>query len=176
MKRFVTLAGMATLVVGVAGCGSPNAGGGTPTTTTAASSTSSPTTTTSTPSATLAATDPCSLLPASAATALGYPAQGTAGLVGGQPDCSWAGTPGVAEVVIFGSLGLSQVVPDRGTPVDITVGSHQAKQLDQGISCRISLGVTPTSRVDVGVTTTTGSACAAALAVAKAVEPNLPLS
>jgi hypothetical protein len=149
VKRFVAVAGMATLVVGVAACGGGNAGNVIPTTTTTAASTTSEPTTTS--SASLASTEPCSLRSASSATSLGYPAQGKSGTAGPAPDCEWDGTPGVADVGIFATLGLSQVVPDRGTPVDITVGKHQAKQLDQGSGiCRISLGVTPTSRVDVG--------------------------
>jgi hypothetical protein len=175
VKHFIVLGGMATLMVVVAACGGGNVGNVIPTTTTTASTSSAPTTTSiSTP---LAITDPCWLLPASAATSLGYPAQGKSQTTGGQPDCQYDGTPGVADVGIFATLGLSQVVPDRGTPVDITVGKHQAKQLDQGSGiCRISLGVTPTSRVDVEVTTTTGSPSAGALAIAKAVEPNLPPS
>jgi hypothetical protein len=175
VKRLVAVAGMATLMVGVAACGNSTAGNVIPTTTTTASSTTSQPTTTSS-SISLASTDPCSLLPASAATSLGYPAQGKPGTAGTAPDCEWDGTPGAANIGILATLGLSQMVPDRGTPVDITVGSHQAKQLDQGIGCRIALGVTPTSRVDVQVTTTTGSPCAAVLALAKAVEPNLPSS
>jgi hypothetical protein len=166
---------MATLMVGVAACGGGNVGNVIPTTTTTASTSSAPTTTSSS-SASLASTDPCALLPASAATSLGYPAQGKSGTSGPAPDCEWDGTPGVANIAILATLGVSQVVPDGGTPVDITVGSHQAKQLDQGIVCRIALGVTPTSRVDVQVATTTGSPCAGTLALAKAVEPNLPSS
>jgi hypothetical protein len=176
VKRLVAVAGMATLMVGVAACGNSTAGNVIPTTTTTASSTTSQPTTTSS-STSLASTDPCSLLPASAATSLGYPAQGKPSSDGGQPNCGWAGTPGVANVLILPSLGISQVVVNGGTLTDITVGSHQAKQLDQGNGiCRIALGVTPTSRVDVGIVTSGDPACPAVLAVAKAVEPNLPSS
>jgi hypothetical protein len=166
---------MATLMVGVAACGNSTAGNVIPTTAPAASTSSAPTTTsTSTP---LAITDPCWLLPASAATSLGYPAQGKSQTTGGQPDCEYDGTTGVADIGILAKLGLSQMVPEGGTPVDITVGRHQAKQLDQGGGgCRIALGVTPTSRVDVQITTSGDPACPAVLALATAVEPNLPSS
>lgn len=178
VKRLAALAGMASLLVSIAACGSSN-NGGTPTTTAGASSaTSSPTTTTSTTSASLATTDPCSLLPASAATNLGYPAQGKSQTSGGQPDCVWAGTLGVADALILTKLGLSQLQPSGGTLTDVTVGSHQAKQLDEGGgACVISLGVTLTSRVDVQLVANNNSqACPGVLALAKAVEPNLPSS
>jgi hypothetical protein len=61
---------------------------------------------------------------------------------------------------------------------DTKVGNHDAKLVKKPVSdfsCAVAIGVTASSRVDVGASgPTLEGACAAAKSVAEAIEPNLP--
>ncbi|WP_157619825.1 hypothetical protein [Saccharothrix sp. NRRL B-16348] len=85
-----------------------------------------------------------------------------------------------ASVAVKGhpDLGLDDVVPG-GQQSDITIGSRKAKMVKQSTtqtSCLIAVEATPTSRVDVAgsANASLDEACAAATAVATAIEPKLP--
>ncbi len=74
------------------------------------------------------------------------------------------------------NAGLAGVQPGGGEIKDITIGSHQAKQLLlAGGSCGVYLGVTSSSRVDVVLNAGASTdPCPLALKIAELIEPKLP--
>jgi hypothetical protein len=79
-------------------------------------------------------------------------------------------------VAIRTNVGLSGFLANGGTVHDITVGTHQAKQvLDDSGSCVVGIGVSDSSRVDVTATPgATADPCPVAGKLANLIEPKLP--
>lgn len=76
---------------------------------------------------------------------------------------------------MFLDKGLADVRGHGGVISDLTVGSHQARKHSEAGVCAISLGVTPTSRVDVtGIGSDSEPDCGLAQRAATLVEQNLP--
>ncbi len=178
MKRLMVLASMAAMLVAVAACsttGQPE-----PVTT---SSAAAPTTTSDpgSGSTSQAATggdvanmNACSLLTASEATSVGLPSAGYTENNGGKSGCEWDGSAAIVSVVIRTDVGLAGVLANGGTVTSTQIGSHQAKELQDAGGCTYILGITDSSRVDVGATALSGGAvCPESLAVAQLVEKRL---
>lgn len=185
MKRLVMLAGLATLLVGVAACG------GSPTFGQPTAAPSSPSSASgggqdsgsASPSPAgnaggLPVNQPCSLLSSTQITQLGASTQPTQDMVGSAHSCEIQTDQDHIIVGIRTNGGLGDFTEaSSGGPVhDTTVGSHQAKQsVGNTGSCVIAIGVAASSRVEVTVTGDgTTDPCPVAQTVAKFVEPNLP--
>lgn len=154
------------------------------TTETSAKSETKTTSTTATSSPTkadsLADTDPCELLSPSDKADLGVTKSEGPENVGGARLCRVRTATGGFTPGIWDKAGLAQIVA-KGPMSDLTIGSHQAKQMrsDATGGCTVFLGVTASSRVDVVVQDRQGDqdeACDLALRAAKLIEPNLPES
>ncbi|WP_346135657.1 DUF3558 family protein [Lentzea roselyniae] len=142
------------------------------------------TTTTSTSvgkdTASLAETDPCSLLTSSEASELGASGTPKREKVGTADVCKWR-KPGEGnfDVSVRANLGLEQVKPDGGQIADLTVGkgNRKAKKVsgDGSGVCIIALDVSPSSRVDVSALGRPNEdSCPVALKLAELVDPKLP--
>lgn len=132
----------------------------------------------------LASVDPCSLLNQSVLSQYGLSKSSTISGTGGRP-CNWQkpvdinGKNGYSvEIDVRDSQGLKDINANGFTVTTDNVGSHQGRlaQLNVGGSCFVAIGVTDSSRVDVGVAagTDTTQACQLANQLAKVVEPQLP--
>lgn len=126
--------------------------------------------------------DPCELISASAAQALGITGAPKKADVGSTRGCDWRVQKGsVSEsytigVSVLESRGIKDVV-SSGEKKPLTVGGHEAVQWfgSGGNGCGIALAVSEKSRVDVAVVGGEATKlCAPALEAAKLVEPELP--
>jgi Protein of unknown function (DUF3558) len=120
--------------------------------------------------------EPCELLSAQDASALGLPGQGEESDVVSSRGCQWQ-TSGSHTVTIglFEDAGIGDVVSDT-SPKPLTVGSHDAVEYTGGGTCGVAIAVTDSSRVDV-LGTAGGDltrACQVANQAAELVEPKLP--
>ncbi len=92
----------------------------------------------------------------------------------------WGQTTTAVGIIVFPSLGVTDVVPGANTTTtDTKVGSRQTKRLEKATTttdCAFAVEVTPKSRVDFFASTTGSSseACDVAKQLAEAVEPKLP--
>lgn len=175
MRRLALLAGLAAMLFAVAGCnnstpGQPSAGGS------VTESQPPGTSTTGGGGKTLPVSQPCNLIPQSALDQIGESVPPTADMVGTAHDCSLTTPDFSIGVAIRTNVGLQGFVANGGTVHDITVGTHQAKQvLDDSHSCVIGIGVSDSSRVDITVTPgATADPCPTALKLANSIEPKLP--
>ncbi|HWO67890.1 MAG TPA: DUF3558 family protein [Umezawaea sp.] len=170
---------LVALCVGLTGCSTQQPGNPTAGTTTSTSATTSenPSPTTSTGAGgSLAQFDSCAVL-----TGVAGPLGLTAIEEDGAQECKsrYATTVSV-RVKAFPSLGLKDVTGGPNAEFsDVTVGAHKAKLVKKALSssaCAVALEVGPTSRVDVvaSANASLDEACAAANAVATAIEPKLP--
>ena len=123
-------------------------------------------------------TDPCTLLPASVASSLGF-GQGKTRDISQSRGCRWV-TSGshTTDVAIYDNLGLKDA-SQNGTRQELPpIGKHQAVQLlgVAGDTCTIIFKITESSMVTV--VTTAGAnkdkACQISQQVAQRVEPQLP--
>jgi hypothetical protein len=188
VKRLIILTGAAAMLLAAAACSSGGSSGLSLSPTASAASTSdngggeSQSTSSTggkiTSADQLANTQACDLLTTSESARVGLPSNpsdhDTAGAKSG---CQWDGDEFSSGILIRTDVGLSGVEAVQGTPVDITVGSHQAKQLKEnnGTGCLIAIGITDSMRVDVQSTVVdTGDACQESLSIARIVEPKLP--
>lgn len=181
MKRLTVLTCLVVTLVGVAACNSTTTGqpGAASTTQSGGptSATSSPDTPTSAGgSGGLPVDHPCSLLSSSDLTTLGVSAQPTEGTTGSAHTCDFDSSDFSMGIAIRTNVGLSGFNNPGGTPQNIQVGRHQAKQeVDNTGSCTVAIGITDSSRVDVLATPVlNGDPCPAALKIANIVEPKLP--
>jgi hypothetical protein len=185
VKRLIALTGAAAMLLATAACSNGGSSGLALSPTASAANTSDngggESQSTSAPGSKIASADQlantqaCSLLTASEATSLGLPSTGDTNDSGAKSGCEWDGDELTAGVLIRTDVGLSGVVPNGGTAVDTTVGSHQAKKLDQGSGgCLIAIGITESIRVDVQADLLSGDGCQSSLKIAQIVEPKLP--
>jgi len=175
---------MATALLATAACGGSTQGQGTPTATGAATSDTGSSQDTSSSGSTNGAlpSDACSLMTSSEATQHGATTTGQAGTIGGAPDCLWDFDMAAVTVTINAHLGVSQLNA-TGPETNLTIGNHQAVQMPvttDTAHCLISIAVTSSSRVDVGVqeppSTPTVKSCQDAKMIATVVEKHLPSS
>lgn len=175
--RVVAVVVLAFGLAGLAGCSTSTPGTGTP----AGSSSAGPSTTTN--GAALSSIQACNVLNSSQISQNGLTDQeATTG--SGARSCQWSndnfdnGNGYALKVDIRDSQGLAAINTSGYTVTDDPVGGHQGKQAQQtgGSGCIVSIGVSPTSRVDVLANTATDAnqACTLANQFAKLIEPNLP--
>ncbi|MGQ0840428.1 DUF3558 domain-containing protein [Actinokineospora sp.] len=186
MRRSV-LVWLLTAILLAAGCSVTTAGTPTPGGSSGQPETSTPTkpsvpSTSANPSP-LADIGPCDLMPASAATALGFEdAKGEEEKIGRARSCSWKIRGATLRenvnlgVAIFDTLGIADIVAKGQVETLPPIGKHDAVRFT-GIAdnCVFTLGVTKSVRVDI---VATGSlfekSCDVASRAAKLVEPELP--
>ncbi len=187
MRRSVLLLSMAAsaaaAVLGLAGCAEQTSGTARPDPTsdptTTTTSEQEETTTSAEESGGLTDVEPCDLLPASAATALGL-TEATANDVGQGRGCRWRFEGATlddsftVDLVLYDERGISEVVGTEIVPA--TIGGHEAVRFkDSTGGCIVSIAVGDTSRVD---SLATGGnlqrGCELADQLASAVEPRLP--
>ncbi|HUQ58415.1 DUF3558 family protein [Lentzea sp.] len=175
MRARIILTTLAAGVLVLAGaCGETTRGDARPMTETPGTASPTPS---SPATGSLSEVDPCSLLTADDAGALGATAAPKRETVGTADTCAWKPTDANLSVGIRTNLGLAQTQSSGGQITDITVGDRQAKQVSGRASggCLVVLGVTASSRVDVTVIPPPdGDGCPLALKVAGLVEPKLP--
>lgn len=181
VTRLAVLAGLATLFVGAAACSSPTTGQPSAATTGGGqpaggqSSVGSPSTGAGTDP--LPVSQPCSLLSSADLQQVGITGQPTQDKIGTAPTCEADTADFSISVSIFANAGLS-TLRASGTVRDITVGSHDAKQVDDNTgasTCLVAIGISDTSSVEVAATGDGNTdPCPTALQVAKLVEPRLP--
>ncbi|WP_188316715.1 DUF3558 family protein [Solihabitans fulvus] len=191
MKRLAVLTGLAAAtLLTVTACsgstpGQPNPAPVTTTTTTTStpSGSDSSDNTSNPPSSStgggpLAGADPCSLLSQSDAQNLKFIKGPVREKIGTADTCRWNPRDMTVAVGIRTNVGLAGVQANGNPITDSKIGGHQTRQtLGSGGSCIIAIGVTPSSRVDVLVTTGPSTdPCPTALQVAQLVEPRLPAS
>lgn len=180
MKYLAALAGSAIVVLGVAACSNPT--GGQPT---AGATTDgrAPTSTRSTPdsnspsgSGSLPADQPCSLLSSTDLSQLGVSSPVSTDAIGTAYACELDTSADHIIIAVRTNVGLNQFQASGGTVQDMTIGSHQAKQVvDNTGSCVVAIGVSDSSRVDVTVTGDgTTNPCPTAESVAHLVAQRLP--
>lgn len=181
-RHAVIAATVATLSFTLAGCGdttSPGTAVPAPTTTSETSTKTKSTTATSSANAeSLADTDPCELLSTTDKSALGVKKSTGPEEFAGARICRIHTAAGSLTPGIWDKAGLAQVIA-TGPISDVTIGSHQAKQMGDSAGCTVFIGVTASSRVDVVAQDRQGDqdeACDLALRAAKLIEPNLPKS
>lgn len=181
-RRLLALPVIVAGLFGLAACTSTTTGSGTP-----AGSPSAPaaptTATSSTNGAALAAVQPCSVVSSSVLSQNGLTETNQPATPGAR-SCTWQKTtdqngPGfVLGVDVRDSQGLADIDSQGFSLTDDTVGHHQGKQAEDaaGFECFVAIGVTPSSRVDVVVSTSVSAAqsCDLANQYAKLIEPNLP--
>jgi hypothetical protein len=175
VRRVVLLAGLAAMLVVVAACS--NATPGQPSASGSVTQTQQPHTSTSTGGGNaLPVSQPCSLISQNALDQIGESAPPTPDQVGTAPDCSLLTPDFSIGVAIRTNVGLSDFPANGGTIHDITIGTHQGKQvLDDSGSCEVGIGVSDSSRVDI--TATPGASadpCPIAAKLANLIEPKLP--
>jgi hypothetical protein len=166
------LAGLA-LALGVAGCSGGNPGTPVPTNGVAdgGGTTSKPATASSSP---LASLDPCSLMSTSQAQQLHLQSLGSR-TVAGAPECRWQIVGGYEiSYGVQDHAGLSDLNPDAGTTTSVTIGSHDARQVESPISCTVRIAVSTSSSVDTVVSAAHQQDCSLAQQYATLVEPKLP--
>lgn len=179
-SRWVALPVAVAAALGLAACTSTTTGSGTPTTSSVPSAAPSSRST----GATLIATQPCDLV-ADSVLQQNHLVRQDLPPAPGARSCTWqrttdAQTPGfVLGVDVRDSQGLADINTGGLTLTDDPVGHHQGKLVQQssGDTCFVAIGVTPTSRVDVTVSSSDADAtrsCALANRFAKVVEPKLP--
>jgi hypothetical protein len=181
VKRLVAIAGlMAMMLMGAVACNSSTQGEPSAQNTAGASqpSFSNPTgsSAASGGAGTLPADQPCSLLSSADLQRIEVSGQPTQDAIGTEHACEMDNPDGHIIVGVRADVGLAGFQSSGGTVHDMTVGSHQAREVlgDTG-TCLISIGVSDSSRVDVSMTGLGSSdPCPAALSVAKLVEPKLP--
>lgn len=177
--RLVAMVVLAVGLTGLVGCSTSTPGTGTPvgSSSSAGSSSSNPN------SSALAAIQPCSVLTSSEISRNGLSDQ-EASTGSGARSCTWSnnsfdnGAGYALEVDIRDSQGLKDINTDGYAITDDSVGGHRGKQAQQtsGAGCFVSIGVSPTSRVDVSAETSAdvNQACTLANQYAKLIEPKLP--
>lgn len=185
MRRSVLLLPVVVAVLGLAGCAEETAGtarpGPTsdPTTTTTTSEQAGPATSSEEEPGGLTDVEPCDLLPAAGATALGL-TEGTANDIGAGRGCRWRFEGAslddsfTVDLVLYDELGIADVVGTELAPT--TIGGHDAVRFkDSTGGCIVSIAVGDASRVD---SLATGGnlqrGCELADQLAAAVEPQLP--
>ncbi|MGQ0840661.1 DUF3558 family protein [Actinokineospora sp.] len=183
-RRAAITATVVMISVGLAACGD-TAAPGTPvpvTTTTGSNSetaTSTAASSTSAKSESLADTNPCDLLTNTDKATLGVTKVSGPERFGTGRICRLRTPEGGVDPGIRTDVGLAGIVVD-GAISDVTIGSHQAKQMRTTTGgCFVFIGVTASSRVDVLGSDRQGDqdeACDLALRAAKLIEPNLPES
>jgi hypothetical protein len=124
----------------------------------------------------LPVSQPCSLVSQSALDQIGESAPPTPDQVGTAPDCSLTTPDFSIGVAIRTNVGLNGFSANGGTIHDITIGTHQGKQvLDDSGSCEIGIGVSDSSRVDITATpAATADPCPIVAKLANLIEPKLP--
>ncbi|HEX3648532.1 MAG TPA: DUF3558 family protein, partial [Pseudonocardiaceae bacterium] len=163
-------------------CSSPTPGTGTPVP--SADAPSSAGGSTGNGGAALAALQPCDLLDNSVASQNGLTSSGpTTG--SGARSCRWTkkvtlNAPGyVIGADIRDSQGIKDYITASYSTTNDPIGNHQAVQEKQtsGDLCDVTIGVTPSSRVDITANTSDSdidTACSLANQFAKLIEPKLP--
>jgi hypothetical protein len=124
---------------------------------------------------------PCTLLPSSGATEMGFSGQGNEQKVGSARRCQWRITGATIKDSFTVSVGLWDTAglkdlsgTDAPTPVP-TVGKHEAVRIKDTAGCSIFMGVTEKSRVDTAANGgSVDKACELALKLATLIEPELP--
>jgi predicted small secreted protein len=186
-RRLAILPLVAMAALGLAACSSTTTGQGTPVTTPGqGGSTGAPSSSGSSGggSSPLASLQPCDLLSSSVLTQFGLTRSSSITIPAARP-CNWSksvdinGENGYAvEIDIRDSQGIKDINSANDTVTEDNVGSHDGRELQAtaGGSCTVVIGVSDSSRVDVGVTagTDTSQACSVANQLAKVVEPQLP--
>lgn len=189
-RRLAILPLVAMAALGLAACSSTTTGQGTPVTTPAQGSTGgaagSPSSSASSGggSSALAAVQPCDLLSSSTLSQFGLSRTQSITIPAARP-CDWTkpvdinGVNGYSvEIAIRDSQGIKDINTAGNKVTEDNVGSHDGRliQSDAGGSCIVVIGVSDSSRVDVGVEagTDTNQACSVANQLAKVVEPQLP--
>ena len=134
--------------------------------------------------ASLDSLDPCSVLTTAKVKEFGPIEVGSPerSEVGGAPACTWHGEAGYStkpvatSSVVIRTDGGVDVMNDRGSGVQQTEENGRVFARSPGPDvCTIAIGVTETTRVDVGVSgVETGQACEIANALVEAAEPNVP--
>lgn len=119
---------------------------------------------------------PCSLLLSNDLAALGVSSAPTEQLVGSAHTCNFDSASFSMGVAIRTNVGLGGFQNPGGTPRNITIGTHQAKQeVDNTGACTVAIGVSDSSRVDVVASPIlNGDPCPTALKVANMIAPKLP--
>jgi hypothetical protein len=175
--RFAALPLIATALV-VAACSTATPGTGSP-----ASSSPAPSSSTD-GGAALAAIQPCDLLDSSVLSQNDLTSKGPS-TGSGARSCSWQRKTGlntagfVIGVDIRDGQGINDLNKDGLSTSSDPVGHHQAvlaKETD-GDVCDVTIGITPTSRVDISANTSDANidqACTLANQYAKLIEPKLP--
>jgi hypothetical protein len=98
-------------------------------------------------------------------------------MIGTAHACEFDSDEFVMAIAIRTNVGLAGFLPVNGVPVhDTTIGRHQAREeKSDSLDCDIAIGVSASSRVDVGATAEeSADPCPVALTLARMVERRLP--
>lgn len=178
--RLVAVVVLAAGLTALAGCGTSTPGTGTPV---GSSGTGTSSASPSGSGSALSAIQPCGVLDSSQISQNDLTDQ-EASSGSGARSCTWSndnfddGNGYALKVDIRDGQGLPDINTDGYTVTDDAVGQHQGKQAERtgGPGCFVSIGVSPTSRVDVIAETASDAsqACTLANKFAKLIEPKLP--
>jgi hypothetical protein len=173
VKRFVLMAILSVMVVGVSACNTATNGQPSPSVTQTGLRETS---TVAGGGNALPVNQACSLLSSSDLEQLGASSPTTQEMVGTAHACEFDSAAFTMALAVRTDVGLAGFTTAGGVVHDTTVGTHQAKQeVDNTGSCVIGIGVSSSSRVDVTVTGDgTSDPCPTALKLANLVEPKLP--
>lgn len=170
MRRSIVLAAVAVALVGVAGCGHSTAGQASPVVRTSPPASAPPS------GDGLPVDQACSLLSSADFRQLGASSPPTQEMIGTAHACDFSSDEFALGLAIRTNVGLAGFVPLERPVHDTTIGRHQAREeTSDGYSCDLAIGVSASSRVDIGVTGDgTTNPCPTALTLARMVERRLP--